>query len=186
MSGWITDTKSDDWAALFSSYAESAFRLEGQQVYCNDSDDADLANFLAGRPLDNDYAFQRRTSVPQRAAGRTKTRVRIVVEPPTPYTRYELAVYPRLQTYGTQVNILAVHQGEWPTGLPHHDFWLFDDRDLWLMHYHENFRFKGAEPVTDQETVDQHRRWRDIALAAAVPLERYLDGVTKEGEHRTA
>lgn len=32
-----------------------------------------------------------------------------------------------------------------PPELRLHDYWLFDYRDVWRMHYHENFRFAGAE-----------------------------------------
>jgi hypothetical protein len=175
---WVT--KEDGWAELFTSYRETAFRWECQQVYCSPAEDADLANFLAGRPLDTDWSFQQRTSVPQRAAGRVKTRVRLVVEPPTPYTRYELAVFPTLQALGTDIRILAVGMGEWPDDLPHHDFWLFDDRDLWVMHYYENFRFAGAELVDEPAAVQQHRRWRDEALAQSVPLDDHAAGEPPE------
>jgi hypothetical protein len=83
-------------------------------------------------------------------------------------------VYPLLVDAGEDVRIIAVPEGGRPTELPLHDFWLFDDRDVWKMHYHENFRFAGAELLDDPEVVARHLRWRDLALARAVPLRDYL------------
>jgi hypothetical protein len=45
---------------------------------------------------------------------------------------------------------------------------------VWNMHYYENFRFAGAELLDDPDDVSQHLRWRDLALARAVPLNEYL------------
>jgi hypothetical protein len=102
------------------------------------------------------------------------TNVRIVVEPPTLYTRWELSRYPDNVDAGEDVRIIAVPEGERPLELPMHDYWLFDERDVWKMHYHENFRFAGAELLDDPEELKQHLHWRDIALDLAVPLHDYL------------
>lgn len=173
MTRWIGATTDPAWAALFTDYERSAFRLEGQQMYSNAAEEAHLARFLAGKPLDFDLTW-RLSRTRARRHERTTTTVRIVVEPPTIYTRWELTVYPLLVDAGEDVRIIAVPEGGRPTELPLHDFWLFDDRDVWKMHYHENFRFAGAELLDDPEVVAQHLRWRDLALARAVPLREYL------------
>jgi hypothetical protein len=72
-----------------------------------------------------------------------------------------------------------VPEGGRPRDLPLHDFWMFDDRDVWKMHYYENFRFAGAELLDDPDVVLQHLRWRDLALSRAVPLHEYL--ASREG-----
>jgi hypothetical protein len=74
---------------------------------------------------------------------------------------------------GEDIRIIAVPEGGRPGELPPYDFWLFDDRDVWKMHYYENFRFAGAELLDAPEAVAQHLRWRDLALARAVPLREY-------------
>ncbi|MBA2322938.1 MAG: hypothetical protein H0V92_02580, partial [Pseudonocardiales bacterium] len=63
---------------------------------------------------------------------------------------------------------------------PRHDYWLFDDRDVWRMHYNADLTFHGAELIEDEAAIAQHLVWRDLALALAEPLKDYLaarDGV---------
>lgn len=174
MTRWITPDDDEGWTALFTGYRESAYRLECQQVYCSETEDENLAQFLSGGTVEVDWTWFDETTARRAKPERTKIRVRVVVEPPTPYTRLELSWFPRMIQAGNDVKNLAVPMGEWPAGQPDHDYWLFDDRDLWLMHYHENFHFKGAELVEDLEVVQQHRHWRDLALAEAMPLAEYL------------
>lgn len=186
MTAWIKSTKDPAWAELFRSYQRSAFRLEGQQVYSNPAEDAALARFLSGERIELDLARRLARTREQIAAGRTKTTVRIVVEPPTPYTRMEVSLYPQLVAAGEDVRIIAVPEGGRPRDLPPHDYWMFDERDVWKMHYYENFRFAGAELLDDPEVVDQHLRWRDIALARAVPLHDYLTSREQAGESESS
>jgi hypothetical protein len=153
--------------------------LEGQQMYFNPAEDVYLERFLSGKPLDFDLTWRLSRTRAQTTPERTTTTVRIVVEPPTIYTRWELTVYPLLVDAGEDVRIIAVPEGGRPRELPLHDFWLFDDRDVWKMHYHENFRFAGAELLDDPEAVAQHLRWRDLALTRAVPVHEYL--ASREG-----
>lgn len=174
MSRWIRSTKDPEWAGLFTGYARSAYRLEGQQMYSTPVEDEHLATFLSDRPVEFDLTWRLSKTQAQMAAGRTETTVRIVVEPPTVYTRFELSVYPRLVAAGEDIRIIAVPQGGRPPELPLHDYWLFDDRDVWRMHYHENFRFAGAELLDDPRVIAEHLQWRDLALARAVPLHEYL------------
>ncbi len=174
MSRWIHTTNDQAWAALFTGYQRSAYRLEGQQVYSNPAEDAHLAKFLAGEPIEFDLTWRLSKARRQIEAGRTKTTVRILVEPPTPYSRMELSLYPKLVAAGEDIRIIAVPQGGRPPELPLHDYWLFDERDVWKMHYYENFRFAGAELLDDPDAVAEHIRWRDIALDRAVPLHTYL------------
>jgi hypothetical protein len=149
-------------------------------------EDAGLANFLAGKPVDVDWTFLRETSAIQRAKGATLTKVRVVVEPQTQYTQLELTLYPIMAEIGEDIHILTVQQGDWPDGVPHQDYWLFDERDLWRMHYHENFRFKGAELIKDEHAVADAIRARDVALDRAVPLAGYLAQHPEILEHTSA
>jgi uncharacterized protein DUF6879 len=174
MTRWIRSTSDPEWAALFSGFERSAFRLEGQQMYSNASEDAPLARFLTGQPVEFDLTWRLSKTRAESAPDRTTTTVRIVVEPPSLYTRFELAVYPQLVAAGEDIRIIAVPEGCRPAELPLHDFWMFDERDVWKMHYYENFRFAGAELLDTPDDVSQHLRWRDVALARAVPLQKYL------------
>jgi hypothetical protein len=98
----------------------------------------------------------------------------------------EVSLYPQLVAAGEDVRIIAVPEGDRPRDLPPHDYWMFDERDVWKMHYHENFRFAGAELLDDPEVVDQHLRWRDIALARAVPLHDYLASREQAGQSESS
>lgn len=182
MTRWIESTKDPAWHALFRNFRSSAFRLEGQQVYSNPAEDAALVRHLTGGSSTSFEPVRRLESTRSSMAdGRRKTTVRIVVEPPTLYTAFELTVYPSMVAAGEDVRILAVGQGRRPADLPPHDFWLFDDREVWRMHYFENFRFAGAALLDDDESVARHVRWRDAALARSLPLQDYLADRAAEG-----
>jgi hypothetical protein len=180
MTRWITSTAQPEWSDLFTGYTKSAFRLEGQQTYSSPSEDATLARFVAGQPLELDLTWTKSRTRAQVAAGRTKTRVRVVVEPPNDYTRLELFVYPELAEAGEEIRIISVPEGHLPTDLPPYDFWLFDDHDVWRMHYDDTYRFVGAELIEDEDAINQHLQWRDVALARSVPLNDYLASRQRE------
>lgn len=174
MTRWIRPVDRDEWTELFASYLKSAFRLEGQQIYSSDSEDAHLAKFLAGDTAELDLSPRFRTAIPQIAAGRAKTTVRVVIEPPTDYTRMAFSLYPRMIAIGEEIRIIAVPEGEWPADLPQHDYWLFDDRDVWRLHYDDGHRAIGAELLDGEDVLTEHLRWRDIALAQSIPFDDYL------------
>lgn len=184
MSRWILPGDDSAWAALITGFSRSAYRLEGQQVYASPDEDAALGRFLAGELFDPDNLSWIVPKLRAHAeAGHTQRRVRIVVEPATDYTRFELTVYPHLAEAGEDIRIIAVPEGGWPAGLPRHDYWLFDDHDVWRMHYGDDHRFEGAELLDDESVIAEHLRWRDVALAQAVPLTDYLaSGQAEEQE----
>lgn len=173
MSRWIRSTKDPAWADLLSGYSSSAFRLEAQQTYSNDVEDAAVVAFLRDEALDLTFDWAIPKIEAQVAAGRHQTTVRVVVEPPNDYTRWELSVFPQFVAAGEDIRIIAVPTGDWPSVLPAHDFWLFDDREVWRMHYDGRHRFAGAE-LLDDEALTDHLRWRGTAIARSVPLDRYL------------
>lgn len=174
MTRWISETQKDEWRELFNGYQKSAYRLEAKQVYSKDSEDEAVRRFVAGQPHGMDFGWALDEKGENAEAGRVQNTVRVVVEPPTDYTRWELSVYPEFDAAGEKIHIIGVGQGEWPANVPHQDYWLFDDRDVWRMHYHPNFRFVGAELLDDPDEIAQHLRWRDAALNRAVPLAEYL------------
>jgi hypothetical protein len=174
MTRWIRSTKDPDWAALFTGYARSAFRLEAQQTYSNDAEDAAVARFVAGEAHDLEFSWALPKIQQQVAAGRTQTTVRVVQEPLTDYTRFELAVFPEFAAAGEDIRIIAADAAQWPAGVPQHDYWLFDDRAVWRMHYDEHQRFAGAELLEGEAAISDHLQWRDRAVALSVPLHEYL------------
>jgi hypothetical protein len=175
---WIYPHDRAAWSALFTGYQRSAYRLEAQQVYSSPAEDADLARWLADEEPELDLSWTVSRTRAQVALGRTKTRVRVVVNPQTDYTRFELFVYPRLVAGGEDIRIISVAAGDWPDGLPTHDYHMFDEREVWRMHYNEDYTFHGAERLDGPDVLERHLRWRDNALAGAVPLNEYLKART--------
>jgi hypothetical protein len=175
MSRWIPSTDRGEWGRLHRSYQLSSFRLEAQQIYSNAGEDAWLADFLAGRPLEGVDSTPRLVRWrEQKAAGRTKTTVRVVVEPQTDCTRMELATYRPVVAAEENVRVIVVPEGgSWPDGRPQHDFFIFDERDVWRMHYNDDNTWGGAEQLDREDSLAQHLRWRDRALELAIPLLEY-------------
>lgn len=162
-----------EWSDLLSSYRTSSYRLEAQQAYASPAENALLEQFLAGRLTMPSFEWRLSRFRERQAAGATKTTVRVVVEPPTDYTRMELAIYPAVVAGGEDVRVIPVTRGEWPDGLPTHDYFVFDEEDVWRMHYNDDLTFRGAELLEGADVLADHLRWRDVALALAVPLLDY-------------
>lgn len=173
MNRWITPDDGAAWRALFEGFESSAFRLEQLQTYDAPGENEAVERFVAGKPHGADTSWWTSMVRDHRAAGHTMSRVRIVSEPLTDYTRFELAIFPDLVAAGDEIRILAASDDERPA-LAQHDYWLFDDRELWVMHYTEAGAYLGAENIADPSEVDQHRRWRDVAITHSVPFHSYL------------
>jgi len=163
----------------FRQFRYTAYRLETLQVYGGSSEDDALAAFTAGRemPQDPDWDAWFALIRTNTEAGRIKSGVRVVTEPLTPYTQFQLAWgYGLAQSVGEQVQILPVGQGEpWPAELPEReDYWLFDSRDLYAMHYKPDGDFLGAESVTDPDRIVRACHLRDVAQHLAIPWADYM------------
>jgi uncharacterized protein DUF6879 len=169
----ITDLNDPAFGRLFTDVTSSWFRLETLQRYDVEYEREDLAAFQRGEPLDTAPGPWQATLRDHVAAGSRLARVHVLEEPLSDYVRYELAAYVPNVDAGEDVRVIAVRRGEWPEGVPRHDFWLFDDERLWLMDYDPEGGFQAARRITDSVAVVQHRRWRDAALALSIPLADY-------------
>jgi hypothetical protein len=74
---------------------------------------------------------------------------------------------------GEDVRLIPVRGDAWPADVPRHDYWLFDDDRLWLTDYSPAGAFEAARLVDEQIAIDEHRRWRDAAIAASIRLADY-------------
>ena len=174
MSDVFTDLDDPGWSALFENIERSWFRLETLQVYAVAYEDLGQAQFLSSGVVDDAPTSWREMIRAHTDHGRRLQRVHVVEEPLTDYLRYEMAMYDLNHQAGEEISIIPVSSGEWPPGLPKHtDFWLFDDQDLWAMHYDHAGRFLAAARETSTERLDECRRWQAIALSQAVPLGDY-------------
>lgn len=162
--------KGEDFSRLFQTFERTAFRLETLAEYDVDAEREEFADFLAGKGLpatcsDNPWV----RSMTDR--GKQVGRVHVLSSPLTDYLRYEMASYPGNIKAGETIGILdTTYQAV--SGLPDHDFWLFDDAKVYRMHYTDAGQFIGAE-LLPHDRLDEYCRYRDIALAHAVPFEEY-------------
>jgi hypothetical protein len=105
------------------------------------------------------------------AAGKTIGRVRTVRQPLTEYQRYQLDWgIPGNIEAGEDIRILDLTNLE--LDLPSQDFWMFDETIV----VHLNFRQDGTlinHDRLENPDLNQYLRWRDTALAHAVPLSEW-------------
>jgi hypothetical protein len=169
----IRDLDGGEFEQLFHDVRASWFRLETLQRYDAEYERDKLAAFLRGEPLDPLPASWQAMIREHVAAGRRLERVHVIEEPLSDYIRFELAAYPQNIEAGEDVRVIPVRDGSWPAGVPRHDYWLFDDADLWLMDYDDAGALYGVELVDDPAVLDEHRAWRDAALAQSIALADY-------------
>jgi hypothetical protein len=180
----ITDVTSGEFNELFTSFEHTAYRLETLQRYDVSYEEEPFAAFLNGQPQPADPSKDEWLSMIMSAvaAGKSFRRVHLVSEPLTDYLRYEIGCsYAPNAEAGEDIRILPGEPGA--LGLPDHDYWLFDSRDLWVMSYDSDGRFLYAELTEDPTTIVEHNYWRDKALSLAVP---YADYTSRAAARRHA
>jgi len=101
------------------------------------------------------------------------SRVRVVSFPLTDYSRFNLWVSAHTRAAGDDIRYLSRKQAD-ATGLPAHDYWLFDSRLLLVMAFDDDDRFTGAEVVEDAQEIVQHNYWRDAAKHHALTPDEFL------------
>ncbi|MBB5159160.1 DUF6879 family protein [Saccharopolyspora phatthalungensis] len=147
---------------LFSSFGRSAWRFETQPAYHVDAEQQAMRRYLNSGELDVSYLTGWLDGVREATRqGKRYARVRVLTEPLTDYLRFEMAVAPYNIAAGEDIRVLSPAQAS-ELALPDYDYWLFDDEWLAIMHFGPS-GLRNAEVVTDPETVEQHRAWRDTA-----------------------
>lgn len=162
----------EGWRRHFENYQRSAWRFETQPTYTMPNEQKDFRSYLAGEQIPdrhNESWHKRVRSMV--AAGKIIGRVRTVRQPLTDYQRYQLAWgIPGNIEAGEDIRILDLTNLE--LDLPSQDFWMLDDTVV----VHLNFRPDGTLINVDQQenpNLEQYFRWKDIALAHAVPLSEW-------------
>jgi len=177
----ITSVTSPEFDVLFTGFSHTAYRLETLQVYDVSYEIEPYRAFLAGRPRPRDAAKNAWTAMlaASAAEGKIVQRVRLVQEPLTDYSRYELEwSYPPNVAAGEDIRVL-------PADLPDpgapvqtlavmQDYWLFDSSDLWIMRYDRDGRFLDIQQVREPWAIVTHARLRDAALHYAIPYTDYM------------
>lgn len=170
--------------ACFDRFTATAFRLETLQHYAGEEDR--LRAFSQGLPLPERSVrtspWLARIAVTT-VTGKRWQRVRVIQEPLTEYTRYEMASYVESQAAGEEIRIVRrkdasvlAHSAALRT-----DFWLMDagtsDAFALILRYDlADGRFRDAELFTDPEVLARCQAARDLALSLSLPLNEYLAG----------
>lgn len=164
---------------LFTDFRFTAYRLEALQHYAVPYEQREFELFLSGRERGEFPGIAQwieETVKPARRAGKHLHRVHVVEIPLSDYVRFECAwAYTHTVRAGEDVRLVPVPAGEWPEGLPRHDYWLFDSSILVVMHYKDDGAFEAAEIVDDPERIVQANLWRDLAVNRSLPFETFAE-----------
>lgn len=167
----------EDFDALFNAFRSDVFRLEALPAYAGEEDDR-LAAFYSGRPLPERSVrtepWLARIALTTITERKSWMRVRVVDEPMTEFQRYQFEPYRESQAAGEQIRVVT--RSELGDAGP--DFWLFDagtaDARGIVMHYSADYRWLGADLVTDPLMLADLNRRRQAAVAMAIPLNEFL------------
>jgi hypothetical protein len=150
----------------FEKAQRSVFRLETLQHYAGDPN---FDRYQAGEAWQDTDSKRHWVDLVRRRVnqGVVMQRVHVVTEPWSDYVRFELTwSYPPNIAAGEDIRIITA-----PTAWPGPDFWLFDDRQVWLMHYDANGVLVQVEDVSASETTVRACQVRkQQALTASEPL----------------
>ena len=169
----------EDFDAHFNRFASSVFRLEVLQHYAGEEDRVEAFRLGLPRPERSvrTSPWLARIAVTTATEGKRWQRVRVVEEPLSDYTRYEMTSYVESQAAGEEIRIVPRGAGS-PLIMLQHDFWLFDagtpDEFALLMDYDTSGRFRDAELIANPGP--RFEQERDLALRWSVPLNEYLAG----------
>lgn len=165
-----------EFERLFAEFRYTAFRLETLQNYAVDYEKEPLRRFLSGEPFGHSPILAEwGEEVGERTrAGMRYSRVHVVTEPLSDYVRFECAwAYRPNVTAGEDVRILPVADDEWPEGVPHWDYWLFDSATLLGMNYTPDGEMLAGELIEDPELIVSANLWRDRTVHLSVPFAEY-------------
>lgn len=175
-----------DFDAHFSRFTRTVFRLETLQNYVAPGEAEKIEAFRLGLPRPERSVrtspWLARIAVTT-VEGKRWQRVRVVEEPLTEYTRYEMAGYVESQAAGEEIRVVRRTAAPAIPSLTR-DFWLFDagtpQAYALLMDYGPMGRFDGASLITDVPTLLEFTAERDLALRWSVPLNEYLAQQAKQ------
>ncbi|MFD7277437.1 DUF6879 family protein [Streptomyces sp. NPDC059862] len=133
----------EEFGRLFETFERTAFRLETLAMYEVVEEREEIARFLAGEDMgpewdDNPWVRSMTDK------GKNVSRVHVLRSPLADYLRYELSACPGNIKAEESIGIIDLAEQD-VTGLPDHDLWLFDDCDVYHMHYTPEGKFMGGE-----------------------------------------
>jgi hypothetical protein len=171
MADYLTD---EQFGALFREFKHTAFRLELRESYAGVSYEREpMARFLAGQPVGwGEDTTWLGNVVAATVEGRRFSRVRVVSEPWSDYTRYGLAMAAYTVAAGEDIRYLPRHDAPELGG---DDYWLFDGDHLVICHYGTDNDRMSAEVITDPHRVVRANALRETAWHHATPYRSYVE-----------
>lgn len=166
----------DEFDEALRTFRVSAFRLEVQPRYIEPVEQVLMARYEAGEFMGPDevpeLAAWFAQVAGQTAAGRTITRVRVQVEPPTPYQLFEQWADPWNVSAGEHIRYMpestARRIGLFPA-TEGRDWWLLDDAVvIQFAHDPAGHRLR-YDRTTSRAQVVQAAEWRDLAISHSTP-----------------
>lgn len=130
----------------------------------------EFKKFLAGAQMPPEWS-ENPWALAITSRGKSIGRVHVRRSPLTDYLRYELAAYRDNAAAGEAIGIIDLTHKD-VSGRPDHDFWLFDDAEVYRMFYTPDGKFEGAE-LLPADRLPEYRRYHDIAQSSATSLEEY-------------
>lgn len=106
-------------------------------------------------------------------AGVLMQRVRLVVEPFTEYTKNELIVHKKSETFGDDIRIIKEKIFN-TLNLKQEDFWLVDERIILKMKYSTNGEYLGFDVI--ENDVDYYIKTKNFLLKNSADLWAYEKG----------
>jgi len=160
----------------FDGIQREAFRLEALSSYAVSSESAGMRAYLAGEPYEKSDAGQ---AFKEYVRGQVESgvrwhRVRVVSGPLSDYERWEFEWgYTVNEQIGYPTFVLDLSEAADPPALPGYDWWMLDEQVVLRFHYDNNGAFVGADALGAPDELAEHQRFRDAALAAAIPFPQY-------------
>jgi hypothetical protein len=165
----------EEFARLFDSFENSAFRLESLDQYAVSGEVAEYARFLAGEELpvsgEGDWTRLIKKRVSE---GKVMQRVHVIPTPLTPYLKFEIYWgYVHNSVAGEQIYLIE-RESVSPEVLDTPDFWLFDRKTLVIMRYDADGHFLHAERDDSSTTLEIYGRMINYLLSSSTPLKSFL------------
>jgi hypothetical protein len=166
-------TDEEFWQQL-AGFEHSAWRWEQQPAYYIGYEHEQFDKFLAGEPepptANRELGEWMAQVSRQVSEGKTVGRVRVVQTPLTDYQRWMRWMDRWNRKAGENIQYLTRQAAEIAGIIPQvgpHDWWLFDDQRLMVMHHDEQGMPVRYELFDDEPEVEQAIRWRTLAVDAA-------------------
>ncbi|UXY32604.1 DUF6879 family protein [Streptomyces sp. HUAS TT20] len=171
------DLDGEAWRAKFQDFQSEAWRLETLPEYRVPQEEEEIRAYLAGERIDpHTYSDAYTEDLGRvRREGKSKGRVHIVTRPLTTYLQYEFMHYRPHVWAGDDIRIMDVTDRENPlAGVQ--DFWVFDKKEVVLMHYEADGTQISRE--VHEGDVTPFMEYQRIALAESVPFDEYVKSLT--------